>query len=151
MKTFKLLSILIIIIGLSQCGSAKFQKNPPFQISSSTYYNEFNNTETNIYIRYTSKDDINFDSIYFQKRKGKVEIKTISDLNYIFGNFKNFKRNDLVLDVNSIKELNNRIPEIKKFPFDLKENEAIISYKTKGKTKYYKITSVKKGKSPFSL
>jgi hypothetical protein len=56
---------------------------------------------------------------------------------------------DRILDENTSKEIHNQFPEVKKMPFELKQNEAIISYKIKDKTKYFKIKSIKKGKTIF--
>ena len=39
------------------------------------------------------------------------------------------------------------LQDLKKFPFKLDENDAVISYKFKGKTKFYKLKDLKKQKS----
>ncbi|PQB08548.1 hypothetical protein BST83_16520 [Polaribacter filamentus] len=67
----------------------------------------------------------------------------------IIANFVSAVKQDITLDLNSSKEINNTVPEIKKFPFKLNQNDAIISYILKGKTKYFKVKSIKKGKSVF--
>jgi hypothetical protein len=77
----------------------------------------------------------------------KAEIKTTRGLKYVFGKFqKTSILNDFTLDINPIRELKNKVPELNNFPFNLKENEAIISYKVKGIIKYYKIENIKKAK-----
>jgi len=128
MKTIKLLSILIILLSFSKCASAKFQEKPPFKILSSTYYSLANNTETNIYIRYISKNNINFDSIYFKNKKSNLEIKTMRGNTYAFAIFQSITKRDFILDVNPTKEFNNTIPKTKNSPFELKENESIYIY-----------------------
>jgi hypothetical protein len=67
----------------------------------------------------------------------------------VIANFVSAIKPDIILDVNSSKEINNTVPENKKLPFELNRNEAIISYSLKGKTKYFKVKSIKKGKSVF--
>ncbi|MFT7498977.1 MAG: hypothetical protein ACI8QP_001571, partial [Porticoccaceae bacterium] len=76
---------------------------------------------------------------YFRGRKVKVEVKSS---NYI-GRFNSYlnQRQDKVLHSDSQKEFGNQVPIIEKeFPFDLENDEAIISYKEKRKLKFYKIT-----------
>ena len=75
----------------------------------------------------------------------KIKIKTIGGLTYIYAEFqKNSKTKDFTLDINPIKELKNQIPTSKVLPFNLKENETVISYQQKGKTKYFKIKNIQK-------
>ena len=149
MKPFKIL-LLLILLGFSQCGSLNFLNHPPFEILSSTVYNNPEKSETKIYIRYNdinSKRFFGFDSLFFQKKKLRVDIKTINGLNYIYANFTKLNKKEFTLDSNSINEINNPIPEINKFPFKLNENEAVLSYKVKGKIKYFKIKSIVKENS----
>ena len=67
----------------------------------------------------------------------------------VVGYFITNQQRDMILDENPIRELENPVPIIRSFPFELDENEAVISYKFKGKIKYFKIASVKKEKSLF--
>ncbi|WP_158840003.1 hypothetical protein [Polaribacter sp. L3A8] len=152
MKAIKIITIISITLLFLQCAGSKFDKKPPFNIQSSTYYKNINgihkNTLSYIYIRYTSKDNIQFDSLYFRKNKIKIQIKTIEGLKYAFGEFKkNSISKDFTLDANPIKELKNPIPNIQKFPFNLKDNEAVIKYQQKGKTKFFKIKDIQKQES----
>lgn len=155
MKALKFISIFTIIIGFYNCGSVKFVKHPPFEISSAVYESWTGGQPgvqgTNVKINYTTNTFIEFDSIYFQNKVTKLQIKTATSGKLVIGYFNTSTRqNELVLDENPIKEMHNPIPEIKKFPFELNENEAVISYTIKGKLKYYKIKSLKKEKSiPF--
>mgnify|MGYP000619178694 FL=1 len=150
----KILSILTIILGFSQCGSMKFQENPPFKITSATYENWTGGQPgvkgTNVKIEYTANKIVEFDSIYFSNKVAKLQTKEASKNKMIFGYFNTSSlKNDMVLHSDSTKEMKNTIPKIKKIPFELKENEAVISYKINKKTKYYKITSLTKAKSSF--
>lgn len=155
MKTMKILSILTIIFGFSQCGSLKFEKNPPFKIISAVAQNWSGGQPgvrgTNININYSSDINIEFDSVYYLNKVVKLENKKSKENKLVVGFFNRSSINrDLILDLDSKKEINNTVPEVKKFPFDLKDNEAVISYKIGDKIKYYKIVSVKKGKSRFT-
>ena len=40
--------------------------------------------------------------------------------------------------------MKNTLPDIANFPFQLKENEAILTYKIKNKIKYFKIKNIEK-------
>ena len=146
-----MLSILTIIFGFSQCGSLKFKDNPPFIITSATYVDWVGGQPgikgTNVKINYTSDTDIKFENVYFQNRITKLQTKKAISGKLVIGYFSTSTRqNEIVLDANPVKELNNPIPETQKFPFDLKENEAVISYRIKGKIKFHKIKSLNKEK-----
>ncbi|WP_298779660.1 hypothetical protein [uncultured Polaribacter sp.] len=150
----KFLSILTMLFGFSQCGSTKLVENPPFNVESAVYTNwvggQPGSSGMNVVIRYTSDKEIEFDSLYYSKRISKLEVKPGKDSKVIVGHFNtSVKKNDLILDVDSKKELHNKIPEINKLPFELKENEAVISYKIDNKVKYFKIENLKKGKPVF--
>ncbi|PQJ68888.1 hypothetical protein [Polaribacter butkevichii] len=149
MKTIKIILTLCIALFYLQCASSHLEKQPPFSILSSTYYSALSNTTkdtfSEIHIKYTSKNNINFDSLYFRKNKIKLKIKDIKGNKYAYATFKkNNLLKDFTLDANPIKELENPIPISEQFPFNLKENEAVISYQHKGKTNYYKIKNVEK-------
>jgi hypothetical protein len=153
MKTIKILSILAIIFLLYQCGSAKFEENPPFTITSAIYNNwtggQPGNKGMTVNITYTSIYKMKFDSIYYSNKIVKLESNKTKEKKMISANFVSSVKPDMILDKNTSKEIHNVAPTIKKFPFELKQNEAIISYIIKGKTKYFKVKSVKKGKSIF--
>ena len=91
MKKMKILSILVIIYGFSQCGSLKLEENPPFKITSATYTSWVGGlpgvSGKNVKIVYTSNKDIEFDSIYFSKRKAKLEINNTKNQKMIIGHF----------------------------------------------------------------
>lgn len=153
MKALKIFAILITILLLSQCASAKFEENPPFTITSAIYNNwsggQPGNSGINVTITYASLYPVKFDSIYFAKKIIRLEHTKTKEKKMIIANFVSAVKPDIILDVNSSKEINNTVPENKKFPFELNQNEAIISYSLKGKTKYFKVKSIEKGKSVF--
>ena len=149
MKALKIILLSCITFLLFQCGSRNFNKKSPFKVQSATYYNSATdlqeNTNSNLYIRYSSKNNINFDSLYFRKNTTKLQTKTIKGIKYVVGEFqKKIFLRDFTLDVNPINELKNKFPTRETFPFELQDNEAIISYQLKGKTKYFKVKNIKK-------
>ena len=100
----------------------------------------------NVKISYTSNKNIQFDSIYFRKRRAKLEVNIVKNQKMITGHFStSSQKREFVMELNPMKEMKNEIPDIISFPFKLNESEAIISYKIKDKIKYFKIKKLKKG------
>jgi hypothetical protein len=150
MKAMKFFLIGIILTSFFQCGSLKFENNPPFKILTVTYQNDYEVSkifgETVVKISYTSTKEISFDSIYFNNKIAKLEFASFNSNKRLIGILKNSNfNNGFVLDKNPIKELHNPLPNFQKFPFKLKKNEAIISYKVDKKIKYFRISDLKKG------
>jgi hypothetical protein len=150
MKTIKIFSVILLIIGFSQCGAAKFDKNPPFEITSAIVQNWDGGQPgiqgKNLKITYTSNRTIQFDSIFFDKRSTYLQVKNTNERKMVVGYFKSKEKQDLILDENPVKELQNVVPILKEVPFQLKENEAVISYTIKGKKKYFKILTIEEEK-----
>ena len=72
-------------------------------------------------------------------------------IKYLAGRFNTStvnSRDDLILHNNATKEVGNDHPE-NKTPFELKENEAVISYKEGAIIKYYKISDIEKAETDF--
>ena len=155
MKVIKLVSITIIIVNLSLCRRINIEKEPPFQLEKSAYNNWVGGQPgvkgIQLVIALRENSTIAFDSVFFQKRATKIEINIVDEKMLLIGHFNTSNRlnSDLVLDINITKEIKNSVPEIKKFPFELKDNEAIISYKLDGKTNYFKIKNIEKSTPVF--
>ena len=93
-----------------------------------------------------------FVALYFQGKRTKVEVSQIEKFTRIIAHFSTSKRKNrtLILDADATKELKNTLPSLEEFPFQLKENEAILSYKNENKIVYFKIENIKKTQSiPF--
>ena len=153
MKIMKILSILTILFGFSQCGSNKFVKNPSFNVDKAVYNKWVGGqpgvSGTMLEIQLKNASDIVFDSLYFQNKVTKVEIKEFNNTIQLIGHFstsnsKIIQKRDLILDADTVRELENTLPNTDKFPFELEENEAILSFKKGDKTVYYKIKKIKK-------
>jgi hypothetical protein len=150
MNVMKMLSILALVFTFFQCGSSKFITKPPFQISSTEYSKSVGDllgvSSINVTIQLKEKSTIQFDSLYFKNRVTKVEVKTPSMLTANYKISKNII-SDIIIDVDPTKELKNKAPIKPKFDFELKENEAVLSYQFQGKTRYIKIKNIKKVKN----
>ncbi|UAM97648.1 hypothetical protein K8354_15285 [Polaribacter litorisediminis] len=148
MKTKNIFSMLLVILAFSKCGSAKFDKNPPFQITSAVVQNWYDEQQgiqgKSLKITYTSNKMIQFDSVFFDKRSTDLQVKHTNESKLVLGYFKSKEKQDLILDENPVKEFQNAVPILKEMPFQLKDNEAVISYRIKGKKKYFKIIGIEK-------
>jgi len=149
----KLLGILLITFGFTQCGSLKLEKNPPFEIVSAKSQNWIGGMPGSngmmVTISYKSESDIAFDSIYFSKKISKLQrYKNNGNKSLLATVYTSVSlgKSDLIMHSDTKKELKNELPKTKKFPFELKENEAIISYLENGIVKFYKIENIRKGK-----
>ena len=151
----KILYLLAIVFGFSQCGSTQFEKNPPFSIESATYTKWVGGIQgvrgTNIQIKLSKKTTLSFDSLFFQNKITKIDLRNRKGATFLIGNYttSSKQKNDFILHSNSMMELKNEIPKKGNFPFSLKENEAIISYKMGGLSKYYKVVNIQKTTSAF--
>lgn len=154
MKIMKLFSLLVLTISFTQCASMQFEKTPPFTIKGASYVNITGgmpgNNSTDVKIAFSSPKKVVFEKLYFMNKIIDVTIETKENSKYIIGRHYYSSGNtkyDLQLHDDPKKEYGNTTPKAeKKFPFELKENEAVLSYKEAGKTKYFKIENIKKGK-----
>lgn len=155
MKFMKIFAIIFITINLAACKSVQFEKNPPFQIIEATHKSWVGGLPgvhgINVFITYTSKKTIAFDSIYFRNKVVRLEMKEINGIQHLTGRFNTSKvnsRKDLILHRDTQKEVGNEPPKIK-FQFDLNSNDAVISYRVAGKTKFHKVFNIKKERTGF--
>jgi len=150
MKLMKILALSILMFGFVQCGSNTLVKNPAFKVEKAFYNNwvggqpGVRGTKVEVHLKEASK--IIFDSLYFQGKKTRVEVFKKGKSTQIIAHFSRSKRRkkDLILDVNATKEFENTVPNLAIFPFELKENEAILSYKVEERTVYFKIGKIQK-------
>lgn len=154
MKLIKLLSLLLITLGITQCASKKLVTNPPFTITKATYTNWVGGIEgvsgINVTVYYTAPKTIAFDSIYYKGKKAAVSFKGNDAEKIVMAQFNTSSVNskkDLQLQKDTAGEYGNTLPNVtSNFPFELKDNEAIVSYKENNTIKYFKITNLTQGK-----
>lgn len=145
-----IVSIFTIMLGTSKCNqSEKLVNTPPFttgEVMCENWETGKYESGTNLFIPIEKGKEIELDSAYFRGQIVKLErIRKDNYLVYI-GRFKNtpLYKKDMVLHSDPKKEAGNTVPILKKeLPFELKENEAIVSFIEDGKEKYYKIKNVK--------
>ena len=152
-KKFKFISIpfflSLVIIGFSNCGGAQpsqrnltFEKNPPFKIKE-VYYQKWvagtkeGGSGMNVHLDFeTIQPNVVIKNIYFQNNILEVKNSGITPMSYI-AHLAVDSQNDIVMDIDPMKEAKNT--PSKAFPFELKENEAVIEYVVAGEKKYFKI------------
>jgi len=143
--------VFVISVIISQCSSAqKLQTSMPLQIGDVYYQNWISGVKdggsgTNIYIQIVSNSkQIQLDSVYFQGKVTKLELENNM---LAIGKFNSKIKygKDIVVSSNPYDEYGNKVPELKKkSPFELKDNQCVISYKEKSKTKFFMIDNIRK-------
>ncbi|MCM5662225.1 hypothetical protein [Galbibacter mesophilus] len=150
MRLINILLGTVVILGFSQCGSSqKLTENAPFQLGEvkSEPWTAGDNKEAtgeNIYIPVPEENGATLDSLYYKNQAVKLErIKKDDYLVYI-GRFPFFNTPpDMIMHADPKKEFGNKPPKTNaKNPFELSENEAVVSYTVDGKTNYYKIEGI---------
>ncbi|MBL4605741.1 MAG: hypothetical protein JKY02_08825 [Flavobacteriaceae bacterium] len=150
----KTIIIAIAAVFLVQCKSAQFEAKPPVTITGATFNNWVGGqpgvSGIRVIIAYKQQENIEFQKIYFAEKEGKIETYQKKGKTYLVGYIDTSSREkeDLVLDRDPKKEMNNKLPKAD-FPFQLKENEAVISYLKNGKTKFFKVEKIKQTKTDF--
>ncbi|CAL2102284.1 conserved protein of unknown function [Tenacibaculum sp. 190130A14a] len=153
----KLLGILLLTLSFTNCKSHKFEQNPPFIVHSATYVHVTGGVpgsqSLNLMIEFTSEKAIEFETVYFQGRSIKPVVEQKVNKQYLAARYNTSPekgKHDLVLHSDSKKEYGNKPTSKEEEPtFNLKENEAIISYKINGKSHFYKLKNIAKEESVF--
>ncbi len=102
---------------------------------------------TNFYLEFKKplSAKIQLEKIYFQKREGKIQLRS-KNLYVTYFRIKPNKEDEItdnnIQNVNTTKPQNPE-PTASKFRFVLKENEAVLEYLENHKTKFFKIKNIK--------
>ena len=146
---------LLFTLSIVTCKSISLETKPPFTITEASYKSWVGGQPgvhgINVYMNYTSKTAIDFDSIYFRNKTVKLEKKKQKERKLLIGYFNTStinSREDLVLQKDDPKSDSTKNLEVS-FPFTLKENEAVIRYTIANVVKYYKVSNLKKEASDF--
>ncbi|OGS73696.1 MAG: hypothetical protein A3F91_14905 [Flavobacteria bacterium RIFCSPLOWO2_12_FULL_35_11] len=143
------LVILLSFAVFGCCASkVKAQNEAPFKVLEATYTNwageQPDKIGTTLRITINNKE-IQLDSVYF--RNNSASLKRVDSIeNAIFtGSFTTSTiPHDYILHSDPKEEFGNKPPvTVSKLPFEIKENEAVVSYFFKDKINYYKILEVK--------
>jgi len=150
-KHFVGLSLLMIVtVSFSQCASKKvLQDKLPVElveVYSQRWVGGIEEAGSGVNIILLVKDNsVKLDSVYFKDRATKLVSQPQNKDLYV-GSFKAAYKHkeDMLMSNEPNGEYGNTLPDeiINKFPFELKENECIVSYQESGTTKYFKITNI---------
>jgi hypothetical protein len=154
MKKFIQSSIItLILISFSSCISSKAQTTN--FVNSTKHFSVVDAYYTNwvggqpgikgITIKiYIDNPTITLDTLYFRNRKIVLEQDKIDNKHPFISSVTLNKSPDFILDNDPKKEYGNPVPEItNNIPFQLNENEAVISYSYKN-TEFFKKITLKK-------
>lgn len=156
MKTSVSIYLVFILIAFTQCKTVQFENNPPFKVISASFNNWSGGQPgvrgTKVSISYQAKEKIEFQSIYFRNSSTITELQTVNGETVVAGFFDTSTRaNDKIENLKINKKKENHDNDHDKNPhFDLQHNEAVISYKSGDKIKYYKISGLKEVPSNFN-
>jgi len=153
MKKFIGIGIISLLsIAFFGCGTSKIkaqtENEHPFKVLEANYANwvseqpDITEITVNIII---DNPKIQLDSVYF--RNSSAPLKHMESFeNLVFtGSFKTSTTpHDYILDSDPKQEFGNKPPVmVSKIPFELTDDEAVVSYFYKNKINYYKILAVK--------
>ncbi|WP_010516220.1 hypothetical protein [Croceivirga radicis] len=142
-----------LIFSLSSCSSQKtFVKEAPFTTGDVTcqYWaggraESGSGTKLKIPVGQLDKEGVAFAQAFFRGKVADLKMVKNSDEMYAEANFSNkMDKPDIVMHADPKKEVGNKPPKLQKEnPFELSENECVISYTENGELKYLKIDNVK--------
>ena len=148
----KIALALITFLLLANCGirntntsSIVLELNPPFTIEEAAYQEWIAGTPqggsgVTVFINFSNiQQGVVFKEIYFRDKNTEVVTSAAVRVQYV-GYFKNEPKRDVVMDSNSINEAANTPP--KKSPFQLYDDEAVISFEFNQELGYYKIENL---------
>lgn len=143
------LSLMAALI-LMNCNNLKISKKAPFAIDKAIAITHNDSAIAKgkllkVQLKEPLATSIELDSVYFDNKICKIT--AIGPDRKEFEAFfpDNVFENDLILERDPKKEFGNKPPQNKvKIPFELPENQCVISYRYKGKTHYYQFELGKK-------
>lgn len=146
----RLFTFTIISIFIFSCNSNKMvlQENPPFEVAEVSFQKWFGGTQEagkgihfNLSFSKIS-EDVFIQKIYFRGKEEELKQNQQNSNEYL-ATFVDKPKEDVVLDSNPVKEMDNPRPSlVSEIPFELKSNEAVIQYQKGTKTLYYKIENI---------
>lgn len=154
-----LIILPFIMFSFSQCSSQKkLQKEAPLQFEGAycqTWIGGLEGAGSGINIFIPAKAmpnaNIELDSVYFRGKSAKLTTKPQNNFLFI-GRFSTAinQKKDIIMSADGKQEFGNEMPIIpEKIPFELKEDECVISYKEGNKTKYFKINNIVEKKAEY--
>ena len=156
MKTFTYM-ILIVTFSLSGCSSQKkLVDEAPFELGNAICYNWAGGraeSGSGTMLEIPLKDDNlgaqKMQQAYFRGKIADIKITNTESGWVAKANFKkaSSEKADMVMHSDATKEVGNQPPKIKKeFPFELKDDECVISFLDGDMVKYFKLSNIEQTK-----
>ena len=147
-------AVSVFLLAQCSCSERAFKKNPPFSISHSHSQDWIGGipgvSGTSVHINLSAiEKDVRPDSLFFRQSKAKIDVKTAEKGHLWVANFRNNSPRDINMHSDPQGEYGNSAPNLKGISFELADGEAVISYESKGKKAYYKITNLEKKETLF--
>lgn len=101
------------------------------------------NSGINVVIQVSAAENITPDSLYFQNRVSKIDIKTNENEVLWVARFQTITRKEINIGKNSDEDVSIEVPEMENFPFELGKNEAVLLYHQNSTAFYFKIEGIK--------
>lgn len=137
--------LIILLCSLFACKSSKFEIETPFNIKKASFQHWVGGQQgvKGIHIKLLIADlseAINLQFVYFNHKKVKLYLKKDETDKLFTANINTSDGIDMIIHKDPKKEYGNKIPNAtSKIPFELKENEAVISYLENKIEKFYKV------------
>ena len=141
--------MLLIMVSVSQCSSAqKLQNEAPSKFGL-VYFQTWvagvsgGGSGLNLFIP-VMDGSVRLDSVYFRGSVSKLEVKPSNPTLHIGRFDTGFNQaKDIIMHSDSNEEHTNKLSKpARMIPFELKDNECVVSYTKEGKVFYYKIPNV---------
>lgn len=152
----KLITAFTILILFSNCGSGNtetstyfFEQNPPFSVEEASFQEWVAGTPeggsgVNVFINFsTIQQGVVFKEVFFRDKKTAVVTSAAVRVQYV-GYFTNEPKRDVIMDSNPINEAANTPPRM--IPFQLNDDDAVISYEFNREIAYFKIENLERKK-----
>lgn len=149
-----LILFLGVLTGLAGCSSQKkLETTPPFTVGSATYEPWMAGSgesaaghKVKIILTEMSEDEVALQNIYFRGQMAKVILELEHQGIMATARFEDLKP-DINMHADPQLEVGNQPPKIREskgavFPFDIKDDEAILSYLESDKVKYVRVARV---------
>ena len=150
--------VIILVLGFTSCASQKkLVTEPPFVLGTATVQEWLGGKEESgsgqivkIEVAQMNGEGIVLQNLYFRGKMVPVRMELEEGVTFAMCELKKLAANkpDIKMHAESKKEVGNQPPKLSKkgkevFPFELKANEAVLSYLEDDKVKYYKLTGIK--------
>ncbi|WP_394974374.1 hypothetical protein [uncultured Croceitalea sp.] len=150
-------TILVMTFSLSGCSSQKkLVENPPFEMGQATCQSwvggrpeSGSGIKLEIPILLENTDNMKMQQAYFRGKMANIKVRSKDGKLVATANFlnKSLEKPDIIMHEDAKQEVGNQPPKLEeKFPFEISQDECVVSYLDGDKVKYFKIENIKEKK-----